>query len=75
MQTRKNRVVKLCVLIKAKRLKIKLCELCVFLGDLCVKTFTYSLLSQKIQKLLSQIPLISQMNARFARNFRFSYLF
>jgi hypothetical protein len=40
----KNRVVKLCVLGKAKRLKIKL---------------------------LSQIPQISQMNARFARIFPF----
>jgi hypothetical protein len=43
----KNRVVKLCVLGKAKRLKIKF---------------------------LSQIPQISQMNARFARIFLFSYL-
>jgi hypothetical protein len=60
------RVVNLCVLKKAKRLKKELSELCAFLRGLCVKTFTYSLKSHKFPKLFSQI---SQMNARFARIF------
>jgi hypothetical protein len=36
----KIRVVELCGLKKAKRLKKKICELCEFLRDLRVKIFT-----------------------------------